>query len=50
MKNNRKTKFQLSDYELFNAFKDFCYSDEDCIKAVSDAKKAYLFINQEKLF
>lgn len=49
MKINRKDNVP-SDGELFNMFRDFCSSEEETYKAVSDAKKAYSYINKQREF
>jgi hypothetical protein len=46
-----KRKQQIpTDLQLFNMFRDFCSSDEDCNKAVSDARKAFSMLNSDKVF
>lgn len=39
-----------TDSQLFTMFRDFCTSDEDCNKIVSDARKAFHMLNSDKLF
>ncbi len=39
-----------TDSQLFTMFRDFCSSDEDCNKAVSDARKAFAMLNSDKVF
>lgn len=39
-----------TDSQLFNVFRDFCSSDEDCNKAVSDARKAFTMLYSDKVF
>lgn len=49
MKNNRKDNMP-SDGELYNMFRGYCSSEEDTYKAISDAKKAYSYINKQREF
>ncbi len=49
MKTNRKTKQELSDSELRSMFQGNC-SEDEMDKTISDAKKAFLFIQSQKEF
>lgn len=39
-----------TDSQLFTMFREFCNSDEDCNKAISDARKAFTMLNSDKVF
>ena len=50
MKNKRKQDNEPTDGELFNLFREFCANDSDCNKTVSDARKAFSLVKQDKIY
>jgi hypothetical protein len=46
----KKTQHTLSDSILFDMFREFCASDEDCNRAIEGAKKARVLLGNDKLF
>ena len=46
----KRKQHNPTDSELFNLFRDYCSTDEDCDQMVKGAKKAYTMLSADKLY